>query len=81
MITTSLQMALAPTGKLRVGVYPGSPTSLVRGPSGEARGVTVDLGRALAERLTALLDPKACQACQNDDGGECRAKSAPGYSI
>jgi polar amino acid transport system substrate-binding protein len=43
--------ALAPTGKLRVGVYPGSPTSLVRGPSNEARGVSVELGRALAERL------------------------------
>ena len=42
---------LAPTGKLRVGVYPGSPTSLVRDASGEARGVSVDLGRALAERL------------------------------
>ncbi|MCU0897063.1 MAG: transporter substrate-binding domain-containing protein [Burkholderiales bacterium] len=43
--------ALAPTGKLRVGVYPGSPTSLVRDASGEARGVSVDLGRAFAERL------------------------------
>ncbi|MCU0805685.1 MAG: transporter substrate-binding domain-containing protein [Burkholderiales bacterium] len=43
--------ALAPTGKLRVGVYKGSPTSLVRDASGESRGVSVDLGRAFAERL------------------------------
>ncbi len=49
--TPEVRNALAPTGKLRVGVYPGSPTSLVRGPAGEARGVSVELGRALAERL------------------------------
>ena len=42
---------LAPNGKLRVGVYLGSPTSLLRGPDGQARGVTVDLGRELAQRL------------------------------
>jgi polar amino acid transport system substrate-binding protein len=44
--------ALAPTGPLRVAVYPGSPTSLVeQAPAGEMRGVGVDLGRALAARL------------------------------
>jgi polar amino acid transport system substrate-binding protein len=44
--------ALAPTGTLRVAVYPGSPTSLVeRAPPGQMRGVSVDLGRALAARL------------------------------
>ena len=43
---------LAPTGKLRVGVYPGSPTSMVRNPvSGEVAGVSVDLGTELARRL------------------------------
>ncbi|MBV8032746.1 MAG: SMP-30/gluconolactonase/LRE family protein [Betaproteobacteria bacterium] len=42
--------ALAPTGKLRVGVYPGSPTSMVRDASGE-RGVSVEMGRLLAQRL------------------------------
>ena len=32
--------ALAPTGKLRLGVYPGSPFSLMRDPAtGEAIGV------------------------------------------
>src|SRR5205085_289450 len=44
--------AIAPTGKLRVAVYPGSPTSLVeRAPLSQMRGVSVDLGRALADRL------------------------------
>ncbi len=44
--------ALAPTGKLRVGVYLGSPTSMVRDPaSGEVKGVSVDLGKELASRL------------------------------
>ena len=40
--TAQDRQALAPTGKLRVGVYPGSPTSLVKeAPAGEARGVSV----------------------------------------
>jgi polar amino acid transport system substrate-binding protein len=42
---------LAPAGKLRVAVYAGSPTSLVRDANGEARGVGLDLGRAMAGRL------------------------------
>lgn len=44
--------ALAPGGTLRVGVYPGSPTSMLRVPgSQEMRGVSVDLGRELGQRL------------------------------
>jgi polar amino acid transport system substrate-binding protein len=44
--------ALAPTGTLRVGVYPGSPTSMLRMPgSTDMRGVAVDLGRDLGQRL------------------------------
>ena len=44
--------ALAPTGTLRVGVYPGSPTSLVRNPkTGDAAGVALKLGEALGQRL------------------------------
>jgi polar amino acid transport system substrate-binding protein len=42
---------LAPTGSLRIGVYPGSPTSMVKTAAGETRGVTVEVGRALAARL------------------------------
>jgi polar amino acid transport system substrate-binding protein len=44
--------ALAPTGVLRIAVYPGSPTSLVQEAAPEdMRGVSVDLGHALAARL------------------------------
>ena len=43
---------LAPAGKLRIGVYPGSPTSMVREAStGETHGLSVDLGKELAKRL------------------------------
>jgi polar amino acid transport system substrate-binding protein len=46
------RQALAPSGKLRVGVYPGSPYSMVRDPvSGEMRGIAVELGKTLATRL------------------------------
>jgi polar amino acid transport system substrate-binding protein len=44
--------ALAPSGKLRVGVYPGSPTSMLRdAASREDKGVAVDLGKELAKSL------------------------------
>ena len=48
----SVRQALAPSGTLRVGVYAGSPTSLVRKPNtGESAGVALDLGRALGQQL------------------------------
>src|SRR5882757_4675616 len=50
--TPEIRQALAPSGKLRVGVYPGSPFSMVRDPvSGEMKGIAVELGKALAMRL------------------------------
>src|SRR5438132_7707821 len=50
--------SLAPTGKLRVGLYPGSPTSIIGDPaSGNAKGVGFDLGRALAQRAGVAFDP------------------------
>ena len=43
---------LAPTGELRVGVYLGSPTSMVvDAKTSETHGVAVDLGQALARSL------------------------------
>jgi len=46
------RQALAPTGKLRIGVYPDSPISLIRDrATGEARGVAHDTGREVALRL------------------------------
>ena len=43
---------LAPTGRLRVGVYPGSPISMVRQiNTGETHGLSFDFGKELARRL------------------------------
>jgi polar amino acid transport system substrate-binding protein len=43
---------LAPMGDLRVGVYPGSPTSMVTDAStGQTHGLTYDLGREFAARI------------------------------
>jgi polar amino acid transport system substrate-binding protein len=42
---------LAPTGRLRIGVYAGSPTSMVTDASGQTHGLTYDLGREFAARL------------------------------
>jgi polar amino acid transport system substrate-binding protein len=47
-----VRQTLAPTGTLRVGVYPGSPTSMVRDPrTGEKAGVAMSLGLSLGQRL------------------------------
>lgn len=48
---------LAPTGKLRVGVYLGSPLSMVRDRvTGELHGLTLDLGKYLASRLDVPVE-------------------------
>jgi len=49
---------LAPTGKLRVGLYPGTPTSIIGDPAtGNAKGVAFDLGRELAKRAGVPFEP------------------------
>jgi polar amino acid transport system substrate-binding protein len=48
---------LAPQGKLRVGVYYGSPTSMVRYPkTNEVHGLSFDLGQELARRLNVPFE-------------------------
>jgi polar amino acid transport system substrate-binding protein len=47
---------LAPGGHLRVGVYKGSPTSMVTDPANQTHGVTYDLGKELADRLHVPID-------------------------
>jgi polar amino acid transport system substrate-binding protein len=48
---------LAPSGHLRVGVYPGSPTSQVSDPATQQlHGVTYDLGREFAARLNVPVE-------------------------
>jgi polar amino acid transport system substrate-binding protein len=51
-VDPAVRQVLAPTGTLRVGVYPGSPTSLVvDAKTGQRAGVAHDLGPQLAQRL------------------------------
>lgn len=53
----AVRMALAPTGKLRVGLI-SVPVHSVKDPySGELRGVSHDLGRELATRLHVPFEP------------------------
>lgn len=48
---------LAPTGKLRVGVYFGSPTSIVRdSKTNETHGLSFDLGQELAKQLNVPFE-------------------------
>ena len=58
VVSPEVRQVLAPTGKLRVGLYPGSPTSLIPAAAGgEPRGVGHDLGRELARRLGVSFEP------------------------
>jgi polar amino acid transport system substrate-binding protein len=55
-------VVLAPSGHLRVGVYPGSPTSQVTDPNTrQIHGVTYDLGRQFAARLNVPVEYLAFQ--------------------
>lgn len=55
--TPQARAALAPTGKLRVGVYAGSPTSMLVDKSGNKAGVAYELGRELARWLDVPFEP------------------------
>jgi polar amino acid transport system substrate-binding protein len=51
------QDVLAPKGHLRVGVYPGSPTSMVIDPATkQTHGLAHDLGHELADRLKVPVE-------------------------
>lgn len=53
-----VRQALAPTGKLRVGLYLGGPTSIIRGATpDENKGVGFDLGKELARRMGVPFEP------------------------
>lgn len=58
----STSQTLAPSGKLRVGMYPGSPTSIIPGPTpAENRGVGYDLGQELAKKIQVGFEPVVFQ--------------------
>ncbi|MDB5873634.1 MAG: amino acid transporter substrate-binding protein family [Ramlibacter sp.] len=53
-----VRQALAPTGKLRVGLQLGSPHNAIRdSASGEMKGVAFDLGKELALRIGVPFEP------------------------
>ena len=55
--TPEVRTTLAPTGTLRVGLYVGNPSSLVRQPvAGQATGIGFELGRELARWLDVPFD-------------------------
>jgi len=57
-VDPQVRQTLAPSGKLRVGFYAGSPTSMVKDPkTGERVGVAFDLGRELARQLDVPFEP------------------------
>ncbi len=47
----ALVQTLAPTGTLRIGVYKGSPSSLVTAADGTTAGVAHDVGQSMAKQL------------------------------
>ena len=56
--TPEARQALAPTGKLRVGLQLGSPHNVIRdSQSGEMKGVAFDLGKEFARRLGVPFEP------------------------
>lgn len=51
-VDSAVKSTLAPDGLLRIGVYAGRPTSLVRdAKTGESAGVALNLGQALGKQL------------------------------
>lgn len=53
-----VRQALAPTGKLRVGLIVGVPAQVMLGSaSGEMKGVAFDLSKELAKRVRVPLEP------------------------
>ncbi|OGQ76724.1 MAG: ABC transporter substrate-binding protein [Deltaproteobacteria bacterium RIFCSPLOWO2_12_FULL_57_22] len=56
--TPEARQALAPTGKLRVGLQLGNPLNVIRDPaSGETKGLGFDLGKELARRIGVPFEP------------------------
>jgi polar amino acid transport system substrate-binding protein len=56
--TPEARQALAPTGKLRVGLQLGNPLNAIQDSvSGEMKGVAFDLGKELARRMGVPFEP------------------------
>jgi polar amino acid transport system substrate-binding protein len=53
----NVSQVLAPTGKLRAALYPGTPTSILDPSEHDPRGVGYELGKALADKLGVPYEP------------------------
>lgn len=57
-MSETLTQILAPSGRLRVGLYPGSPGSLIVGDKPDNnRGLGFELGRAFAQFISVPFEP------------------------
>jgi polar amino acid transport system substrate-binding protein len=54
---TATRQILAPSGKLRAALYPGTPTSILQSAGAEPRGVGYEIGKALAAQLGVPYEP------------------------
>lgn len=55
--SAEVRNALAPTGTLRVGILPANALQVTKDASGELKGVSIDIGKALAHRLGVPFTP------------------------
>ena len=63
MLSTSVRLQLAPTGKVRVGINYGNPVLATRDPSrGELRGVAVDLAHELGTQSGLAIEVVAFES-------------------
>ncbi|MES2027669.1 MAG: transporter substrate-binding domain-containing protein [Pseudomonadota bacterium] len=56
-VDPDIRQVLAPSGKLRVGLYPGTPTSILVSQTEGPRGVGYDLGKEFARQLDVPYEP------------------------
>jgi polar amino acid transport system substrate-binding protein len=80
---------LAPSGRLRVGVFAGSPLSMAKDVStGEIHGICVDLGKELARRLGVAFEPvhfqriaEVIEAMKSDDVDFTISNATPARAV
>jgi ABC-type amino acid transport substrate-binding protein len=81
-LTRNAREVLAPTGRLRVGAFFGSPLSMTRDiGTGEVHGLCIDLGRELAKRLDVPFElvghQRIAEVLAAMQGGEPSVPSDP----
>ena len=56
-LDSDVSHVLAPSGKLRAGLYPGTPTSILNSTDKDPRGVGYEIGKELARQLHVDYEP------------------------